>query len=385
MRLAIVLVLASTRSAADPFQLRADALATTSAPAGLVTLAATGDPDPRVSAEAVVWTGGGTLADTPANVLVIALRARTTDGRASARIGRFVESLGGLRPVQIDGAAVRARLPYQLDVESFAGIPVPIGALTSRTWDWVAGGRLSRRLGETGSLGVAYSQQRDDGALGFEEIAIDGGAAIARRDDVAVRLAYDLATPGVAEASLSASHRTGAIRVELYTTYRAASHVLPATSLFTVLGDVPAERAGTNVHWKAAPRLDIDTELGVRAADDAIAPELMVRARLKLDDRGTSSLSGELRRDGVRDDAWTGARGAARVSLSATVYTSAEIELVLPDHDRGVGAVWPWGLVALGWDDGTWSAAIAGEACSSPEQLHRVDVLAQIGRRWGGR
>jgi len=384
--LAIAVVFAPAIAAADPFLLRADALATTAAPAGLVSLAATADPDPRLSAEAVVWTGGGTIGDTsPANVLVMAMRARTTDGRASARIGRFVESLGALRPVQIDGAAARVRLPYQLDVDSFAGIPVPIGVTTSRTWDWIAGGRVSRRIGDSGSFGVAYAEQRDDGSLAFEEVAVDGGASLGKRDDVAAKLAYDLANPGLAEVSMSVSHRAGALRVELYSSYRAASHLLPATSLFTVLGDAPAERAGTNLHWRAAPRLDVDTDVGVRSADDSIAPAVTVRARLKLDDRGASSLSGELRRDGVGDDTWTGARAAVRIALSKQLYTSGEAELVVPDRDRGLGRVWPWGLVALGWDDGTWSAAIAGEACSSPEELHRVDVLAQLGRRWGAR
>ncbi len=171
--------------------------------------------------------------------------------------------------------------------------------------------------------------------------------------------------------------------MDVYSSYVAASHILPATSLFSVLGDMPAERAGTTLTWRAAPRLDVSGDLGVRHADGDTAPEIVVRAKLRLDERGVSSLSGELRRDGVGVDEWTGARGAARIALPYRLYTSTELELVIPDHNTGLGAVWPWGLVALGWDNGTWHAAVAGEASSSPESLRRLDVLAQLGRRWG--
>lgn len=388
---------AASRAAADPIVLRADALATTAAPAGLVTIEADGSAGPNVSAEAVVWTGGATIGDeTHADVLVMVLRARTPDGRAGLRVGRFVESLGALRPVQTDGAAGRVRLPYRLDVEAYAGVPVVAGLASepsgsqalvvrrpSRAWDWVAGGRVSRRIGDMGSIGIAYAEQRDDGRLASEEIGVDGGASLGKRDDLGAKLAYDLANPGIAEASLVASHRFEALRVDLFSTYRAASHLLPSTSLFSVLGDMPAERAGTTLTWRAAPRLDVVGELGVRHADGDTAPELVARAKLRLDERGVSALSCELRRDGVGADMWTGARGSARIALPHALAVSTELELVVPDHDRGLGAVWPWALVALGWNDGTWHAALAGEASASPTDRHRVDVLVQLGRSWG--
>lgn len=401
MRTTVVAVAlcASSDALADPIVLRADALAATTAPAGLVTLQADGDAGPGLSAEAMVWTGSGTLGDeSRADVLVIALRARTADGRASARIGRFVETLGALRPVQIDGGAGHVRLPYRIDAELFGGIPVaPVLATDGsspattpfasfargRAWDWIVGGRVGRRIGDTGSVGVAFVEQRDDGELASEEVGVDGGASVGKRDDLGAKLAYDVANPGLAEASLIASHRFKTLRVDLYSSYRAASHLLPATSLFTVLGDMPAERAGTTLTWRAAPRLDVSGDLGVRYADGDTAPALFVRARLRLDDRGASSLTGELRRDGVGTDMWTGGRGAARFALPHSMYASSELELVIPDHDRGLGAVWPWGLVALGWDDGTWHAALAGEASASPQDRRRVDVLFQLGRQWG--
>jgi hypothetical protein len=386
MRSALVVaaIAAAGRAEADPIRLRADALSTTASPAGLLTLEADGSPGPGLSAEAVVWTGS--VADQArSDVLVIALGARTADGRASARVGRFVESLGALRPIHVDGVAGRVRLPWQLAIETYGGLPVAPGLATARGWSWATGARIARNLGDAGSFGIAYTQQRDDGRLASEELGLDAGAALGKRDDLGAKLAYDLANPGIAEAALTASHRSGALRTELYVSHRAASHLLPATSLFSVLGDVPAERAGAVATWKCAPRLDLVADLGARRVDRDIAPELVARARLRLDDRGASALTGELRRDGVGPDMWTGARGAARIALPYALAVTTELELVIPDRDHGRGTVWPWGLAALAWDDGTWQAAVAVEAAASPQDRHRLDVLGQLGRRWGAR
>src|SRR6185295_12862635 len=250
---------------------------------------------------------------------------------------------------------------------------------TDRTWDWVAGARAARTIGDARSIGVAYAQQRDQGRLASEELGFDAGIALGGRDDVGARLAYYLASPGIAEASVSASHRRKAVRTELYLGHRAASHLVPATSLFSVLGDVPAQRGGVVATWRCAPRLDLVADLGVRRVDRDLAPEAVVRARLRLDDLGTSALTGELRRDGVGDSTWTGARGAARLALPRSLALTTELELVMPDRDRGVGTLWPWALAALGWDDGTWQAAVAVEASASPQDRRRVDVLGQLG------
>jgi hypothetical protein len=380
--LAAGVVALPARTLADPIQLRADALASTAAPAGLVTLEATAAASPGWSAEAVVWTGSaGDQGHT--DVLVMAVRAHTADGLAGFRLGRFVESLGALQPRQIDGAAGRLRLPLRLDVEAYAGVPVESGLTTPRAWSWAAGGRIAQRIGDGGSIGVAYAEQRADGRLASEEVGLDAGAALGAHDDLGARLAYDLANPGLAELGVTASHRAKRWRTSLYLEQRAAAHLLPATSLFSVLGDVPATRAGAVTTWRAAPRLDVIADLGVQRVDRDVAPQLALRGQLRLDELGTSTLSGELRRDGVGTDTWTGARGAARIALPCALAVTSELELVVPDHAHGQGAMWPWGLVALAWERAGWQAAIAIEASASPEDRHRVDVLGQLGRRWG--
>lgn len=380
----VACVLVAAPAGADPLRLRADALASSASPAGLLVLEADGTPRAGLSAEAVVWVAGARTPgeDAGGDVLVIAVRGRSKDGRAGAQLGRFVSMLGALRPVHVDGGSLRLRLPHRLDVEAVAGMPVPpTGLGNGRSWDWMVGGRVARRLGDYGSVGIAYGHRRDAGRLVTEELGVDAGAAIDKRHDIGARAAYDLVNPGLAELGITGSRKKGALRTELYARHRSAAHLLPATSLFSVIGDVPAQRAGAIVTWRAAPRLDVTADVAARRVDDDYGEELIGRARLRLDDRGVSSLTGELRRAGG-DLGWTGARGAARIKLPYELVFSTELELVIPDDDRGRGTVWPWALAALSWESGEWTAAVAVEASSSAEYRHRVDALVQLARRW---
>lgn len=388
MKLALtIVVVACTRvTAADPIRLRADALATTSTPAGLLVLEADAAPRSGITAEAVVWMAGGRESgdSSTGDVLVIALRGRSEDGRASGQLGRFVSALGALRVTHVDGGALRVRLPRRFDVEAVAGIPVLPGLATARTWDWYVGGRASRRIGESGAVGLAYAQRRDDGRLAAEEVAADAGFTLGARSDLGARLAYDLANPGIAELALTASYRRKVLRADVYATHREASHLLPATSLFSVIGDVPSQHAGVLVTWRAAPRLDLIGDAGARYVD-RLGAELAARARLRLDDRGTSAVTGEVRRSGVGEAAWTGARGTARIALPRSLVFGTELELVIPDDSRGRGTAWPWALGSLAYERGDWQAAIAIEASASPQYTGRIDVLAQLSRRWSVR
>ena len=375
MKLALALGLLSATASAEPLRLRADALAQVQSPAGLLVLEAESS-----RAEAVVWMVGADE-DSTGDVLVIAVREQR--GPIGARLGRFVSTLGALRAAHVDGGALRLRLPFLVDIEAVGGVPVMPGLGTSRGWDWIAGGRVSRRIGDAGSVGVAYAQRRDVGMLVNEEIGADAGLALSKRDDVGARTAYDLANPGIAEIAVTASHRGKRVRTEVYAIHREASHLLPATSLFSVIGDVPSQRAGAVVTWKFAPRLDLIADAGGRKIDDDFGLELVGRARLRLDDRGTSLLGGEIRRSGVAGDEWTGLRGSARIALGRGFTASTELELVIPDVDRGGGTAWPWALGSVAWDSGDWQAAFAVEASASPEYSSRFDVLGQLARRWG--
>ena len=379
--IAITLAIAAAEASADPLRLRAEALASLQSPAGLLVLEADGKASATTNAEAVVWT-----ADDRADVLVIALRARTKDGRVGGKVGRFVATLGALRPVHVDGLSGRARLPRGFDVEAYAGMPVVAfeQGMNERSWDWVAGGRVARRLGDYGSVGLALLEQRDGGQLATREVGFDTGLEINKHHDVGARFAYDVINFGIADVYGSVIRRKNKLRGELYGGYRSAAHLLPATSLFTVLGDTASARGGMMVSGKVAPRLELTGDVGLRGAAEELGAMVVLRARLALDDKFASALTGELRRDGVGDDAWTGARGAARIALPHSLTASTELELVVPDRDRGKGRWWPWALAALGWERGEWRAAAAVEASASAEYRHRVDLLLQVARLWSG-
>ena len=381
------LVATAPAAAADPLRLRGDALASTASPVGLLTLDGDAQATSWLDAEALVWLGAGAgLADAAAggdadgDALVIALRARAPGGRAEARLGRLVVTAGALRPLHLDGAAGRVRLPRRIDVEAFAGVPVVPG-LTDRGWDWAAGGRVGRRLGDWGGVGVAVLERRDAGRLAVREVGVDGAGGVGAAD-LTGKLAFDTIGRGVALAQASIATRRGPLRAELYGVHRGPAHLVPATSLFSVLGDVAAQRAGARATWRAAPRLDVVVDAGARASGGELGEDLTARAVLRLDDRGRGALTAELQRIGGDAAAWTGVRVAARVPIAGAWVASTELELVAPDAPDGRGALWPWALAALAWTRGAWDAAIAVEASASSEHRHRVDTLARIGRRW---
>jgi cytidyltransferase-like protein len=91
--------------------LRADAVAETQAPAGLVVLQGQDKVRPWFDAEGLVWAGSRSYpnADATADVLVLSMRLREPHGWGELRAGRFVVAAGAIRPVQIDGASALGR------------------------------------------------------------------------------------------------------------------------------------------------------------------------------------------------------------------------------------------------------------------------------------
>ena len=389
--LAVAIMVAPAIVHADPLRLRGDALATVQAPAGLMTLEASDKARPWLDAEASVWFGAGD--ETQANALIVAVKLRDPHRRGVLKLGRQVVIAGALRPIHVDGADTLVRLPNRATVEVFGGIPVePISA--ERAWDWVVGARAAQAIGKA-SVGFAYLQERDHGELATHEFGLDASAPIGERIDLGGAAALDLINVGLAEVRASAAWRAKLVRAELFTSYRVPAHLLPATSLFSVLGDVPATRAGATGKWRAAPRLDVDATLAIRIAgaeptDPGVMPigasvheDLAAGTRLRLDDRGVSSLGLELRRQGAPDGGWTGARGSGRLALADDWTTSAELELVVPDDSKGRGRVWPWALGAVTWRPSEgWELAGAVEASATPQYRSRLDVLVRLSRAW---
>ncbi len=369
-----------------PLRLRGEVFVAAEPPVGLLMLEGLEKGRDWLTVEAMVWTGADSLRERgDGDALVALIRLRDPGGRGDARLGRFVVSGGAIRPLHIDGVAVHGRHRRGTDAEVFAGIPV-VPRLGADQFDWVAGARIGQRLGRIATAGVSYYHQRDRGYLADEEVGVDVAATPVRWLDVAARAAYDTVNPGLADAHLSAAARRGRWRVEAFGVRRSPSRLLPATSLFAVLGDVASDELGAGARWRAAPRLDVWGSAGLLATGDDLGADLSARAQLRLDERGDGAVGVELRRRGVDPiSSWTGVRGTVRVPLGCRLSAASELELVVPDEGGDRGSAWPWGLVALAWQPSpAWTTSAAIEGRSSPEHRRAVSAMFQLARRWEG-
>ncbi|HEY8076670.1 MAG TPA: hypothetical protein VIF62_21240 [Labilithrix sp.] len=335
---------------------------------------------PWLAAETLVWLG--TQNDGTGDVLTLVLRARDPKGRGEARFGRMVVSTGAVRPLHLDGAWLLGRTPWGSSVEAFGGAPV-VPRFGERAYDWAAGGRVAQSIADHATIGVAYVQERDRGEIAHEEVGGDLAVVPAKWLDFATRAAWDLASPGLSDALVSLAARSKDVRVEAFLTRRSPSHILPATSLFSVLGDVPATRAGSAIKWRAAPRLDLLASGATEIIDDRVGADVTLRATLRTDDEGRGSVGLELRRQDVPEARWSGVRGVALVPLSSRWRAGTELELAHADHPDGRGEIWPWALVSLGYRIGWgWDVAAAAEAASTPTATREIVGLARASWNW---
>jgi hypothetical protein len=378
---ALLWALACAReSSAQPLRLRADAFVDTSAPAGLVVLSGEDRARPWLQIESLVWAGART--DAAADVLVLSAKLRDPRRRAELHVGRFVFSAGAIRPVQIDGAAATTRLPSSFGVttlELFGGAPVA-PRLGARPYDWTAGGRVAQAIASRVTAGASFVERRADGSASGEEVGADLAIGPLPWLDLAAQGAYDLVTAGVVDARASAAARDGLWRFELFGSHRSPARLLPATSLFSVLGDFPSDAIGSTVRWRAAPRLDLLTSGAGQAVGGELGYNGWLRALLRLDDRGDANVGLELRRQDAGTARWTGIRVIAAAPLSHGLRASTELEIVVPDSPAR-GAIWPWALWALGWKPAAgWEVAAAAEAASTAEHRAELNAIARLSR-----
>jgi hypothetical protein len=191
--------------------------------------------------------------------------------------------------------------------------------------------------------------------------------------------------PGLTEASASLAGRLGTLRPELYATYRSPSRLLPATSLFSALGDTPSQVFGFAVPWRMFPRLDVLPMGAARVVDGDVGYDATLRTTLRFDDKGDGAILVELRRQDSAPERWTGVRTAVRVPITARLRWSTELELVRPDDSRGRGELWPWGLVAMRWIPiDQWEIAGAVESASTPLHNFELNGMVRLSRAWSG-
>jgi hypothetical protein len=396
--LAPFLSLLVAREASAQYRLRADAVGYSSAPqspVGLLVLQGEDKAQPWIDTEALVWAGTG--AGNPGwsgtaygsgfgNADALSLMVRLHDPRnyGELRLGRQFITAGALRPLHLDGGDARLRLPWGTSFEAFGGVPVQ-PRLGYGAYDWATGARVGQLIGRDTTIGVSYLQQRQYGALAYEEAGFDFASSPARWFDVSTHGAYDLIDPGLAEAGISVAGRFDTVRPELFALHRSPSRLLPATSLFSALGDTPSDTAGASLLWRMFPRLDLLPVASARSTDGDLGLDATLRVVLRLDDKGAVALSLEGRRQGAGPDTWTGVRASARVPINLHLRWSTELELVAPDDPRGRGTLWPWGLVAMTWMPADrWEVAGAVESASTPTSRFELNGIVRLSRSWGG-
>jgi hypothetical protein len=373
---------------ADPIRLRADGYAQAKPPLGLLVLQGEDRTRPWLDAEGLAWMGARpdatNTSSATGDVLTLTVRLRDPAGRGEVRVGRFLASMGAVRPLHLDGATAIARAPFGTSVEAFGGAPV-VARFGDRTYDWAVGGRVAQSVARRATLGVAYLHRRDRGRLADEEIGGDFASAPFPWLDLAARSAFDLMSSGPSDALGSAALRAGDWRFEAFGTYRSPARLLPATSLFSVLGDVPATRAGGTVTWRAAPRLDVLATGAGQIQAGRVGAEGTLRGTLRTDDDGLGYVGLELRRRDFPDASWSGVRAVAAAPVwRRAVRTSMEFEIVRPDDPRGRGDVWPWGLLAVSWRAPYgFEVASAAEAAATPTNRREITVLGRISWAWG--
>jgi len=354
----------------------------TRSPVGLLILSGEDRMMPWLDVETVTWLGamgGGAAASATAtaigqtrfagDVLTLSVRARHQETGSEIRSGRLLVTMGAVRPLHIDGARGLAR-PFGATggptFEAFGGIPV-VRQFDYRAYSFAAGGRIGQTIGDNNAAIVGASYQvrhRKVGPIDDEEVGADFALTPSRRFTAAGRAAFDLLTRGPTDALASMSIQNEETRLEVFGTHRSPGRLLPSTSLFSMLGDVPATSAGGTFRWRAFPRLELLTTASVqiRGTED-IGGQGVGRATLALDDEFESSIGFEARRVDFNGARWLGARALGTLPLFRKVLrVSSELELVRRDN----GDVLPWGLLALGWITRQgWELGAAVEASST--------------------
>jgi hypothetical protein len=374
---------------ADPLRLRADAYAQTDSPVGMLVVRGDDRLRPWIDAEAVAWLGVTDAPNVTGDVQTLTVRVRDPGGRGEVRVGRFLESAGAIRPLHIDGVRALGRAAEMgTTLELFAGSPV-VPRFGARQFDYALGGRAGQQIGTWLTFGLAYVMRRNDGQLLDHEIGPDLMIAPVRWFDMAARAAFDLVHTGPTDALVSIGLRTGDLRVELFGTHRSAGRMLPATSLFSVLGDHPATTSGGTLKLRAAPRLDLlATGATIYQNDDADGSHLgayaTARANLALDDAWAGNVGIELRRWSVFNAKWWGARLIASVPVPGQLRLSTELEIVrfddVPDTAPTTSSnkFRPWALVAASYRGfPRWDFAGAVEYTRTRDDRNEYHAMAR--------
>lgn len=363
---------------AEPIRLRGDALAQTRSPVGLLVLQGSDKLKPWIDAETVSWLG---VTDNPSptgDVLTLSVRMRHAPSGSELRMGRMIVSAGAVRPIHLDGARGIVRAPWGTSLEAFSGSLVTRG-FEYPAFSWATGGRLAQSIADRFVIGGSLLQARTASEISRSEAGADLSFSPTAWFTTAARSAFDLVSTGIADALVSSSIQNERSRLELFATHRSPGRLLPATSLFSVLGDYAATTVGTTIRQRLFPRLELLGTGSAQRQDDVVGGQGLVRCALALDDEWAGTLGAEVRRVDFGSSRWSGARGTLALPIRGGFRAATELEIVVPDRPEGRGKVWPWALVALGYRSASgWDLALAVEASSGRTYTAEINGLARL-------
>jgi hypothetical protein len=226
-------------------------------------------------------------------------------------------------------------------------------------------------------------QRRDDGQLDDEELGADLRADPVSWLDLQLVGSWDLVHKGLAETRASAqAHDDDGSALQLFASRRVAAHLLPATSLFSVISDAPSSELGSDGLLHLFPRLDVGATLALEARDDDLGYRTAARTTLRFGDEPGAvggDLSVEATRRKLGRDGYTGCVVRVQWPIARRLFAHASAELVAADHPGDRGAVWPWTRVGARYALGeSWSLAGAVGAKASPEREHEIEGLLRV-------
>lgn len=272
--------------------------------------------------------GDDELKDNMADLGLLYLQARR-DG-LQLRIGRQHLPLGVGRMAMIDGLDARYDGPYGISAEAFYGWTVH-PELRHRTDNWQGGGRLAWNLaqvGQTGEIGLGYTQRRQRGELRRHEVGLDGYTYIKGLRLFGLAVAVPIhGTIDLLEARLAVSLRQSEKLTLTVDAERVAPALfIPLNSIFSVFADTPHDAFGADATYTPSPYWTVSIDGSLMLLDnDYLGYRTGLRATTYREPSHRSFIGGELRRLDESENGYLRGRAFTGLQLLEPLRVTAEL------------------------------------------------------------
>ncbi len=337
----------------------------------------------EIKAELGAWGRLSVLSmgDNAADVDLAYVGIKAFDKHLALNLGRQFVTGGAVRAMQLDGLSADVRIPGNVGLSAFGGVPViPRFALGRGTATW--GGRLYWRPGWETEIGASYLELWDR-PLGT------GASEVARRDvglDFRTFLFKRLSLSGLGVFSIPEtrfSELTLNARVELPAAFELTGAVrhtspdlfLPRTSIFAVFADTNRTEGALGLHWNGtAWSAGVDGR--VIGFDDGLGYEVTGVVGFRPGRNTRTSL--QVIRLADPANAYTRARLAGRHSIGQLTL-ALDLDGALFDNPiNGRTAALQAQLTAKLGLPANFDVLVSGLAATDPLFTQRFEVLARL-------